>query len=295
MKNVLYKAGLLTFAGALFMTQPQVASADAAEGDVIVTLGEDLTPKQKEDLLKEMNVDDKALMVTVSNSEEHKYLDDYMPKAQIGTRSISSSKITISEAGAGLHVQSSNINYVSDEMYLNALTTAGVKDAEIYITAPFSVSGTAALTGITKAYEVSTGEEIPEEQKQIANEEMVKTAELADQNGVGDDKAAAFMATVKEKIGEAKPETKEEVQAVIEDAANTAGITLTETQIEGYTDFFTRMKEMNIDWNVAKEQAAAMKEKFDNFIQSDEAKGMFEKIGDWFQTVIDTISGWFGK
>ena len=29
-------------------------------------------------------------------------------------------------------------------MYLNALMTAGVKDAKVYVTAPFEVSGTAA-------------------------------------------------------------------------------------------------------------------------------------------------------
>ena len=39
-------------------------------------------------------------------------------------------------------------------MYINALATAGVKDASVYVTAPFSVSGTPALTGIIKAYEV---------------------------------------------------------------------------------------------------------------------------------------------
>ena len=33
-------------------------------------------------------------------------------------------------------------------MYKNALTTAGITDADVKVTAPFEASGTAALTGI---------------------------------------------------------------------------------------------------------------------------------------------------
>lgn len=68
-------------------------------------------------------------------------------------------------------------------MYLNALMTAGVKDAKVYVTAPFEVSGTAALTGLIKAYEVSSDEAISEDVKQVANQELVTTSELGDKIG----------------------------------------------------------------------------------------------------------------
>src|SRR5690606_28961916 len=121
--------------------------------------------------------------ITVTNEEEHKYLGDYIPKAQIGSKAISSSKIQIEKKGSGLEVQTNNINWVTDEMYLNALMTAGVKDANVYVTAPFEVSGTAALTGLIKAYEVSTDKAIPEDVKQVANQELVETAKLGDKIG----------------------------------------------------------------------------------------------------------------
>ena len=35
-----------------------------------------------------------ATIITVSNAEEHKFLEGIVPKAQIGTRAISSSMIT---------------------------------------------------------------------------------------------------------------------------------------------------------------------------------------------------------
>src|SRR5699024_9612239 len=110
----------------------------------------------------------------VTNQEEHKYLGEYISKAQIGTKALSSSKIVIGEKDSGLKVTTHNITWVTDNMYENAMSTAGVQDAEVYVTAPFPVSGTAALTGILKAYETTMDIKIPEEQKQVANEEMVK-------------------------------------------------------------------------------------------------------------------------
>ncbi len=148
-----------------FISMPVEVSADAAPGDVIVTLGEDLTNEQKKQILSEMGVSEDIEPVYVSNKEEHQYLGKYISKAQIGSRAISSSKITIGEKGSGVNVETNNITWVSEEMYANALITAGVKDADVYVTAPFNVSGTAALTGIIKAYEISADIEIPEEQK----------------------------------------------------------------------------------------------------------------------------------
>lgn len=144
---------------------PTASFADVIEGESIVTLGENLSEQQKQQLLKEMKAPQDAQIITVSNAEEHKFLEGVVPKAQIGTRAISSSMITYTKPGSGLIVRANNINWVTDAMYTNALITAGVKDAEIQITAPFKVSGTAALTGLMKAYETTANKEIPEEVK----------------------------------------------------------------------------------------------------------------------------------
>lgn len=158
----------LLLAVTVFM-MPTASFADIIEGESIVTLGENLSEQQKQDLLKEMKTPKDATIITVSNAEEHKFLEGIVPKAQIGTRAISSSMITYTKPGSGLIVRSKNINWVTDAMYTNALITAGVKDAEIQITAPFKVSGTAALTGLMKAYETASNKQIPEEVKKVAN------------------------------------------------------------------------------------------------------------------------------
>ena len=79
-------AGLMTF-------QANV-SADAVEEKPYLSLGADLTASQKSKVLELLDVDEKKLdeykIVTVTNKDEHKYLDDYLDSSVIGTRALSS-------------------------------------------------------------------------------------------------------------------------------------------------------------------------------------------------------------
>jgi uncharacterized protein YpuA (DUF1002 family) len=275
----------------LCLIVPYKAFADVAAGDMIVTLGENLTTEQKNMLLSEMNVPNDVQTITVSNAEEHQYLGSYISKALIGTKAISSSSITFEQSGTGLTVQTKNINWVTEEMYINALATAGVKDASVYVTAPFSVSGTAALTGIIKAYEVSSDKVIPEDVKQAANQEMVTTAKLGDD--IGTDQAAALVTKIKEKMAENKPETEADTRAIIEAAAQELGITLNEDQVQSLLDLFNKLKELNIDWNAVGDQLTAAKEKLDTFLQSEEGQTFLEKIKAVFASLVDAIASLF--
>ena len=265
--------------------------ADVAVGDMIVTLGEDLTEAQKNTLLSEMNAPENAQIITVSNEEEHQYLGSYISKAVIGSKAISSSAITVGEKNSGLSVSTKNINWVTDEMYLNALITAGVKDASIYITAPMAVSGTGALTGIIKAYEVSADQAIPEDVKQAANEEMVKTAELGD--SIGADNATALIAKVKEKMAENPPKTEADIRTLIENAAKELGLTLTEEQIQSLIDLFNKLKDLNIDWNQVGEQINIAKDKLTNYLESEEGQSFLDKLKQFFISLIDAIKAMF--
>lgn len=276
---------------ALFL-MPIQAFADMAEGDMIITLGENLTDEQKNMLLAEMEAPKEAQIITVSNAEEHKYLGNYISKSLIGTKAISSSAITVGKAGSGLEVKTKNINWVTDEMFINALITAGVKDASIYITAPISVSGTAALTGIIKAYEISADTTIPEEVKQAANEEMVETAELGE--SVGKENAAALIAKIKEEIANNAPETDAELRAIIEQAAKELGITLSEQEITSLIDLFNKLKELDIDWNQVGEQLNQAKDKISKFLESEEGQGFLESLKRFFVSIIDAIKSFFG-
>ncbi|WP_223588683.1 DUF1002 domain-containing protein [Neobacillus bataviensis] len=277
----------------ILFSVPSICFADASEGDVIVTLGENLTEQQKNEMLSELEVSDYVQIITVSNKEEHEYLGEFIPKAQIGNRAISSASITIGAKDSGLKVQTNNITWVTDEMYTNALITAGVKDATIHVSAPYSVSGTAALTGIMKAYEATTNKEIPEEVKKAANEEMVKTAQLGD--SIGADNAAALMGKVKDEISKNEPKTESDLRALIEEAATELGITLTDSELDMLVDFFNDLKDMDIDWNQVKEQLSATSEKISTFMQSDEGQSFLKKLQDILNQSLDSIRVLFNK
>ncbi|WP_416654018.1 DUF1002 domain-containing protein [Bacillus amyloliquefaciens] len=279
--------GLLA-AAVVLCTIPKISLADAAVGDVIVTLGADLSNADRQKVLDELNVPDNATKVTVTNKEEHEYLGKYISNAQIGTRAISSSSITVEKKGSGLDVQTHNINSITDEMYLNALMTAGVKDAKVYVTAPFEVSGTAALTGIIKAYEVSSDKAISEDVKQVANQELVTTSKLGDK--IGDKNASALIANIKDDFAKnGVPDTKEGIEKKVDDAASNLNITLTDAQKDQLVSLFNKMKNAKIDWGQVGNQLDKAKDKITKFIQSDEGKSFIQKVFDFFASIWNAI------
>ncbi|WP_241663220.1 DUF1002 domain-containing protein [Peribacillus simplex] len=275
----------------LCLLLPYKAFADAAVGEMIVTLGENLTNEQKNMILSEMKAPNDVEVLTVTNAEEHEYLGDYIASRLIGTKAISSSAITLEEKGTGLKLESKNINWVSDEMYINALATAGVKDATVYVTAPIPVSGTAALTGVIKAYEISADKKIPEDVKQAANEEMVKTAKLGDE--IGTEEASALVTKIKEEMAANPPANTEEVREVVESSAKDLGITLNDAQVQSLIDLFNKLKELDIDWNAVGDQLTAAKDKLSNFLESEEGQTFLDKLKEVFSSLIDAIKSLF--
>lgn len=270
---------------------PGLAFADAAVGDVIITLGENLTEEQKQQILREMGATEEDEIIYVTNAEEHQYLGNYISKGDIGTRAISSTRIIIGDEGTGINVETNNITKISEGMFANALVTAGVKDADIYVTAPFKVSGTAGLTGIIKAYEITTDIEIPEEQKQIANEEMVRTSELAESIGV--EEATELMNRIKEEIANNPVETEEDLRALIQRVAAELGVTLTDEELNGLVSLFMRLKDLNIDWNQVQNQISKIRDNLGDFLNREDTQTLISSFLDLINRLIDALRGLF--
>ena len=144
--------GIILTAASLFATPINNVYADSYKS---VTIGYDLTNQQEEDMLKYFGVDrNSASVVEVTSTEEKKYLGDTVSKAQLGNKSISCSYIEPTTIG-GLVVTTNNVTWVNASMIKNALITAGIENANVKVSAPFEVSGTAAMTGILKGFENS--------------------------------------------------------------------------------------------------------------------------------------------
>lgn len=269
-----------------FVMFSSAASADVAVGDRVITLGADLNASQKTQILDEFQQKSEDIMVTVTHQDEVKYLKGLVPPSVIGTRAISSGLITFGNPGDGLTVETSNITWVSQDMYRNSLLTAGIKDADVTITAPVPVSGTAALVGITKAFETATGESLPEENKKVANEEMVKTATLADQ--IGDkEKAVQFISALKEEVQEKNPVSNADYTAIITLLAEQMGIQLTDDQIASLVELLKKIKDLNIDWQGVANQISDIAQQANAWLENNPEK--VEAGKTFFTTVWDAL------
>lgn len=204
--------------------------AFAANDDSRVAIGADLNESQIQGVYQTFGInrgDVKELKVT--NFDEMRYLSDVVDQSTIGTRAISCIYIEAKEEGEGLTVSTNNINWCTPATYRNALITAGINDADVKITAPFPVSGTAALTGIFLAYEDITGEPLDEQAKIVGTEELAISSDLA--NEIGDDNASNIVNDLKGMVGETKNMTDEQLRITIINIATVYNVTLTEEQI----------------------------------------------------------------
>lgn len=285
----------LTGLTALTLCLPNVSLADAIAGETVVTLGQDLTLAQKQQLLSEMGVQESVNQVSVTNQEEYKYLGSYLSPAVIGKKAISSAKIVLSDSGKGIAVKTNNITTITPAMYANAAITAGIKDADIYVTAPFKVTGTAALTGIIKAFEKATGQTIDENKKQVANEEIVRTKEVAEQAGIPGDKAAQFMNKLKEQVSTEKPKTAEEYRDIIINISNEFNINLNEQTINQLVQFSQNFSSLNIDWDQISSQLSKLRGDISSILNSEQAQGFFDSIFEWFAELFQAIADFFSS
>lgn len=266
--------------------------ADAAAGDVIISLGNDLTVSERDAILSEFNPPEDPQLITTTNEEEHEYLGGVIPAGKIGNKAISSVMITYTEKGSGLNVDTSDkITYITDQNYISALITAGVEDADIKITAPRNATGTAALTGIMKAYEVSTGEFIDEDIKKVANEEMVRTAEIGEI--IGNEKATELINRIKQEIAEKNPKTTEEVRDIVINIINNFNINLTDAQIEQLVALFDKMKSLDIDWKRVANQVEDLAGKASDYLATEEGQGFLQGLKAFFNALIDWIASIF--
>ncbi|MBR3298239.1 MAG: DUF1002 domain-containing protein [Clostridia bacterium] len=204
------------------------------EGDWRVVFGADLTAEEREEVLKLFGLSstieqDPARVLTVTISEERFYLDGKVPSDKIGQRSISSIFIRALPEGSGVKVSTHNISYCTAEMYESILATVGITDAEIVVASPRPVSGTAALTGIYKAYESMTGSLISEYIKRAGFEEMLTTWDIAEV--IGSDEATEVIIELKKILDVTQTMSDDEVKECIRTIANDNDVVLTEEQV----------------------------------------------------------------
>ena len=257
-------------------------------GDARAVIGASLTEEQTAQVYSTFGVSRGSVPeLTVTNAEEREYLDGFVDPALIGTNSISCVYLELLPAGEGLQIETSNLTWCTSDMFVNALVTGGVEDAKIIVTAPFEVSGTAALTGIYKAYEDLTGQKLDDAAKLISTQELVVTGELAD--AIGSYDALTIVNEIKLILAETSEMTDEELHAQILEVAEEYGVTLHDSQVDQLITLCRAFEKMNPEQlrekveyvqTTVKKLAAAQ----------EKVAGITEKVKDIVQTVTDFIN-----
>lgn len=297
------KKGIAVFLAALTVVSgiagPAKVQADEVDAPYLA-LGADLSAEEKNTVLNLLGVDagqlDQYMVVTVTNVDEHKYLDSYLDASVIGSRALSSVVVEKKEKGTGIQVKTSNITYCTTGMYQNALATAGLEDAEIRVAGPFNISGTAALVGAMKAYGEMTGQSIEPENADAATEELVTTSELGETLG-SQDQAEALIGAVKDAIVAEEVMEPEAIEAVIDDTAKEMNIELSEEDKEKIRSLMEKIGKLDLDVDSLKAQAKELYQKLDEMdidISSEQVQGFLASISSWFSKVWEVIKGWLG-
>ena len=278
-----------------------VRAAEAEErGGECVVAGADLTNAQTEEVYALFGIPRGSVPeLSMTNAEERAWLEGYVAEDVIGTASISCVYIRLLPEGSGTEVTTHNITWCDEAMYLSALETAGITDVYAVIASPFPVSGTAALAGIYKAYETLTGQTLDDVAKQMAIQQLITAADLADALGTVD--AAAVVDDVRSILDQTRSMSDEELSEQIRSLAAEHGVRLNDYQVRQLLNLCRQMEKLSDSELVdkiedLKDTAQKISEMND---KAQEARRVMDAVVDTVKSFItrvgDFFSGLFGK
>ena len=222
-----------------------------ADASKVVTLGADLTDAQKQTMMKYFNVSsDQVQVMTITNEDEHKHLDNIAPQSQIGSRTLSCAYVKPTQSG-GIKVRTANLNWVTGNMIATTLSTSGVKNCEVVAACPMEVSGTGALTGIQMAYEKASGEKLDETKTKLANQEIVTTGELADK--VGKNEATTVVNQSKMDVIQNGVQNADEIQNIVINVAEQNNISISQDDIDRIVSLLGQIAQQDYNYDDVKE------------------------------------------
>lgn len=277
---------------AVSVLSPTMSSANVGINEKfglpIAVYGGNLSAAEKENVAKSLEVTGEVEEIEVTGQDLVKYIKDGDSRA----RMYSSAKITRQDEGKGMVVQivtPDNITQVTAEMYANAMLTAGIKDATVEVAAPKPVTGHSALVGIYKAYEVNSGEELDPERTDVANDELGVATEIAD-SGVDEAKVSELLTEIKKDIAEQKPQSREEVEKIVEEQIIKLQIELSPEDRKLLVDLMDRIRNLNIDFskwsNELNDLSKTIEDKIGTVVNDD---GFWQSVKNFFNKLIDGI------
>lgn len=306
----LLTAMLLSLVAIVSFTKPALADDDTP----VVTLGTSLTDSQRQGTLKTLTAPlngGNYQTITVTGSDLVKYLNPSGDNFTTSSGVWSSAMIQKTSSGSGINVKildyngKNNITTITANQYKNAALTAGITDANIYVTSAIPIDGSGALAGVYAAY-AKNGNALNQKQVNAAQDEMNTLSDITQDNknkkGYSDAQLNNAVAGAKNEMAkQGQNITDSQIRDIVNNQINInhLGDTINNNQKNQIVNLLIEVRDSGAlkDGNF-KQQAS----KLSNQIQSG-AKNIFNKFNtpenrNWLQNLWDQVvkffSGLFG-
>ena len=306
----LITAMLLSVVAMISFTKPVLADDDTP----VVTLGTSLTDSQKQGTLKTLTAPlngGNYQTITVTGSDLVKYLNPSGDNFTTSSGVWSSAMIQKTSSGSGINVKildydgKNNITTITANQYKNAALTAGISDANIYVTSAIPIDGSGALAGVYAAY-AKNGNALNQKQVNAAQDEMNTLSGITQDNknkkGYSDAQLNNAVAGAKNEMAkQGQNITDSQIRDIVNNQINInhLGDTINNNQKNQIVNLLIEIRDSGAlkDGNF-KQQASKLSSQIQNG-----AKNIFNKFNtqenrNWLQNLWDQIvkffSGLFG-
>lgn len=275
----------------------------------VVTLGTSLTDLQKDGTLKILTAPlngGNYQTITVTGSDLVRYLNPSGDNFTTSSGVWSSAMIQKTSSGSGINVKildyngKNNITTITANQYKNAALTAGITDANIYVTSAIPIDGSGALAGVYAAY-AKNGNALNQKQVNAAQDEMNTLSGITQDNK---DKKGYSDAQLNNAVAGAKSEMAKQGQNIsdsqIRDIVNNQininhlGNTINNNQKNQIVNLLIEIRDSGaLKSSSFKGQASKLSSQIEN-----SAKNIFNKFNtpenrSWLQQLWDSIVNFF--
>lgn len=179
--NKLFKASTAVLLSlSMIMLFCDKAEADSLNGLPTVTVGKSLSSGQRKETIAILTQEisgQNYTTLTVTGNDLVKYLNPSGDNFTTTSGVWSSALIVKTDSEPGIRVKilpyngQTTITTITTDQYKNAALTAGIENADIYITSPVAIDGSGALAGIYAAY-ADKGKKLNQDQINAAQDEI---------------------------------------------------------------------------------------------------------------------------
>ena len=299
---------LLFFGMLMCDTVTQTVKADELP---VVCLGTSLTASQRSGTLKTLSEPlngSSYQTITITGEDLVKYLNPSGANFTTHSGVWSSAMIEKAGQGNGINVRildyqgRNNITTITADQYKNAALTAGISDANIYVTSAVPIDGSGALAGVYAAYN-KTGENLNQNQVNAAQDEMNTlskiTKENKDKSGYSDAQLNNAVAGAKQEMGKIGNNVSDsQIHDIVNNQINInhLGDVINNNQKQQIINVLIEVRDSGALKNHKfKDQADALSKNIKK-----NAKGIFDKINtpenrNWFEQIWHNITSFFSN